>query len=110
MPKGDDLQNYTFPGSFSWCQPVTKPKVKLPPKQNDRTYTVKQTATLLGVSGGMVYKLIHQGQLTYLAAGRRVLPLVESVEAYLAANTITEVPAVKQEDRRRKRDWSVLYS
>lgn len=110
MPRGDDLLNYTFPGSFNWCQGVTTPKDgKPPPKQITRTYTVKQAAMILGVSGGTVYALMRQGKLTYLAAGRRKLPLIESVEAFFAAHTITEVPAAKQ-DRSLKRDWSVLYA
>jgi excisionase family DNA binding protein len=111
MPKGNDLLNYIFPGSFNWCQRKDTPKeIKPPPKQIERTCSVKQAARHIGVSGGTIYKLIRQGELTYLAAGRRKLPLVESVDAYIEAHTITEVPAPKQEDLRRKRDWSVLYS
>jgi len=110
MPKGDDLLNYIFPGSVNWCQRKDTPKeIKPPPKLSGRTYTVKQAATILGVSGATIYALIRQGKLTYLAAGRRKLPLIESVEAYIAAHTITEVPAPKQ-DQRLKRDWSILYS
>lgn len=72
------------------------------------TYTVRQTAAMLGVSGGSVYKLMRIGQLTFLRVGARKLPLRESVDAFIALNTVTETPAPCHP--RRKRDWSILYS
>ena len=47
------------------------------------TYTVQETARLLGVSSDLVYHLCERGELAFIRTGRRKLVLAESLSRWL---------------------------
>ncbi|MEW9675269.1 helix-turn-helix domain-containing protein [Lentibacillus sp. L22] len=49
-----------------------------------RTLTVKETATYLGLSADMLYKLVREKKIPNVKIGSRIMFKIESIEQWLA--------------------------
>lgn len=52
---------------------------------NKKVYTIVEAAQTLGVSAGLVRKMISKGELGHIRAGRRVLVPIAALEAFVAS-------------------------
>lgn len=63
----------------------TKKKTKQAPKQNSRTYTVEEIATILGISRSSAYKLVKQDDFAVVRIGNSIRISKKSFDAWLDA-------------------------
>jgi excisionase family DNA binding protein len=61
------------------------------PLPSRQTCTVAQAAAVLGVSVGLVYKLLRNGALAGYAVGRRRIVFADSVTAYQRQNAFQAI-------------------
>jgi len=62
-----------------------KQEMQQTPKQNSRTYTVEEIATILRISRSSAYKLVKQDDFAVIRIGNSIRVSKKSFDAWLAA-------------------------
>lgn len=65
------------------------PTIDPPSPPHSELYSIDRTTKVLGgVSERWVYQLIYDGEIASMKSGRRTFVVADSVDAYIARNTV----------------------
>lgn len=68
---------------------------------NRLTFSVEETAAILGISRGLAYQMVHEGKIPALRFGRRLLVPKHALENLLDERAALIAPANRRGDQKQ---------